>query len=160
MGLYTIIPFYFQAPTLPLLSEMWKQADVHSIDSRGKTALHKAAHYGLCNVIQFLIQKNAYIQAKCNNGFTPLHEASCYNKTNAITLLIQHGADINAVTLQGFTPLHVAAIKNQSSAIELLLKYGADISVLCSAEGWTPREWAEHHGCKEAVDLLKVRNIP
>jgi ankyrin repeat protein len=49
--------------------------DINAADSRGQTALHGAAFWGLDDVVQFLVDHGAKLDAKDRNGKTPLDSA-------------------------------------------------------------------------------------
>jgi uncharacterized protein len=49
--------------------------DVHTVNSRGETALHGAADRGADSVVQFLAEHGAELNVKTKQGFTPLDVA-------------------------------------------------------------------------------------
>ncbi len=50
-------------------------ADINAADTRGQTALHGAALQGLDEVVRFLAERGAVLDAKDKRGFTPLDAA-------------------------------------------------------------------------------------
>jgi ankyrin repeat protein len=50
-------------------------ADVNGSDTQGRTAAHGAALWGLTDVVRFLHQKGASLDARDKRGFTPLDTA-------------------------------------------------------------------------------------
>ena len=50
-------------------------AQINAVDSRGQTAVHGAAFWGLDDVIQFLADKGAKLDVKDKQGRTP-HDAA------------------------------------------------------------------------------------
>jgi ankyrin repeat protein len=50
-------------------------ADVNAADTQGRTAAHGAALWGLTDVVRFLHEKGARLDAKDKRGFTPLETA-------------------------------------------------------------------------------------
>lgn len=74
-------------------------------DNDGNTALHFAASYGLCDVIDVLIQHNADLDIQRKDGATPLMLA---DTVEALELLLQAGADPDVKDKAGYTMLHYA----------------------------------------------------
>lgn len=98
------------------------------------TALHGAARFGTPELILFLIQKGAKVNALEYNKFTPLHDAS--SGANA-KMLILHGADTTKKDTWGNTPLQKAAEdvfnrpKFANSEICIgMLEAGAELDIL------------------------------
>jgi ankyrin repeat protein len=79
-------------------------------------------------LISFLRDKGADINAQDITGATPLHYAVWHNE-DLVEILLNHGADPNVATLPSrgkYTPLHFAADIRKKSAIKVLLDKGAD----------------------------------
>ena len=105
-------------------------ANIHAVDERGNTPLHKAAGNPEPAVAALLLDRDANIHAVNERGNTPLHNAaSSWRDSIAVaSLLLDRGADIKAVDVEGKTPLHLAAEHNAEPAVAaLLLARGADI---------------------------------
>ena len=82
---------------------------VSSKDELGNTPLHTSAIAGSVPIAEYLLSKEADINAVNNQLMTPLHEA-IYNKQEAVALLlIEKGADLNRQDMAGNTPLHQTA---------------------------------------------------
>ncbi|MHC4752085.1 MAG: ankyrin repeat domain-containing protein [Planctomycetota bacterium] len=104
-------------------------ADVNLKDKEGRTPLHLAAESADRDIVKFLLDKGAKVNAKDDeSGFTPLHHAARFGKKNVAELLIAKGADINAKDKQGHTPLQVA-VNHDYEVAELLINKGADSGV-------------------------------
>lgn len=67
-----------------------KGADVNK---PGWTPLHYAATHGHLEVLQLLLDENAYIDAASPNNTTPLMMAALYGTSSAVKLLLEAGAD-------------------------------------------------------------------
>ena len=78
-------------------------ADVNSISSDGKNALHWAMMFGNEELEKKFIALGTNINAKDNNGNTPLHWAMS-NCLYWPAALLEAGADVNAVNNDGETP--------------------------------------------------------
>lgn len=75
-------------------------ADVNFRDSKGKTALHRAAKSGFVETLQILLDAGAMTDVSDNNGETALFDAvrstikNLENRKAAIRILIKHGAGL------------------------------------------------------------------
>ncbi len=76
----------------------------------------------------------------------------------AVALLIELGFDVNARPRTA--PLHEAAMRGNLPVIRLLLDHGADANIHDSGYDATPAGWAEHHGQREAQQLLDTVEQP
>lgn len=96
-----------------------KQAD---INQPGWTPLHYAATGGHVELIQFLLEESAYIDAESPNGTTPLMMAARYGSAKATQLLIDEGADLQVKNQLGLTALDFAKQGNHPDAFEIISK--------------------------------------
>ena len=114
--------------------------EVDTKDEAGWTPLFWAACAGQEEVAQFLIDKNADINANDGSGRSLLHQAA-QAQTDAVklvALLIAKGADINAKdNSRENTPLHLACYSGNKEVADLLIGKGADIGVK-DKNGHTP----------------------
>jgi ketosteroid isomerase-like protein len=83
-----------------------------------------------------------------------LVRAAEQNSYEAVALLIELGFDVNARSRTA--PLHEAAMRGNLPIIRLLLDHGADPSIHDTGYDATPAGWAEHHGHREAQQLLET----
>ena len=82
----------------------WKLGnDVNAADTNGDTALHGAIHRGAGNIVRFLVEKGADIDAVNDTGWSPLSVAqgvfypNTFNRhPELVTLLLDLGADPDA----------------------------------------------------------------
>ena len=133
-------------------------ADIHATTANGFTALHKAAITGNFDLVEFLVQHGAEVDARDNIGSTPLMLAATIPIAD---LLFKAGSDIMVRDKDGFTVLHSAIactnlavlpfflskgvspnipdnagivplklMKDNKEVRELLIKYGADPSLV------------------------------
>jgi ankyrin repeat protein len=125
----------------------------------GNTPLHYAAAFSNSQIIQFLIDNGADINATNNSGFTPLHVALLRviednnNTLPLIQLLIDEGAHVNTQAESGMTPLDCALVLNKLPAMQLLIDNGADINVT-ALSGVTPLHQAIKFNNLKAVTCL------
>jgi ankyrin repeat protein/Flp pilus assembly protein TadD len=102
----------------------WNPEIVNDPGVGGWTLLHHAAVAGQYKIADFLISKNADVNAETTKGETPLHLAVSRGRKRIIKLLISRGADVNIRNKYGNTPLHIAKTNGDQDAVKLLEKYG------------------------------------
>ncbi|VDK65945.1 unnamed protein product [Onchocerca ochengi] len=95
-------------------------------DGRESTPLHFAAGYNRVEVLKYLLEKDANVEARDTGWLVPLHNACAYGHLIVAELLVKHGANLNAADKWGYTPLHEAALKGKFDVCKLLLLNGAD----------------------------------
>lgn len=59
-------------------------------------------------IIDFLIEKDAFVNHALTNGDTPLHLAVLHGRVEVAESLIRAGADVNARNAEGKTPFDLA----------------------------------------------------
>jgi len=87
--------------------------------------LIRASEHGLTNIVQWIIDAGANVNAKNNIGGTPLMIASQYGHEVCVKLLLDVGADVNAKNKDGWTALMFASRYGHKDVVELLKKHGA-----------------------------------
>jgi ketosteroid isomerase-like protein len=87
-----------------------------------------------------------------------LVRAAGQDSYEAVALLIELGFDVNARPRTA--PLHEAAMRGNIRVIKLLLDHGADPNSHDTGYDATPAGWAEHHGQREAQQLLDALEQP
>jgi ketosteroid isomerase-like protein len=87
-----------------------------------------------------------------------LVRAAEQNSYEAVAVLIELGFDVNARSRTA--PLHEAAMRGNVPVIRLLLDHAADPNVHDTGYDATPAGWAEHHGQREAHQLLAALEQP
>ena len=96
-------------------------------DKSGLTPLHYASSKSL-EVVTYLIEKGANVNAKSKNGTTPLYSCARFGQTIIAKFLLEHGADINARS-DGGSPLHQAVYRSPKELVELFLSYKPDLTI-------------------------------
>lgn len=67
---------------------------------RGQAALHIAAEIGQEEVVEILLESNAFVNVRNKNGMTPLHLAARKGYNNMVKRLVtEHSALLDANTL-------------------------------------------------------------
>jgi ankyrin repeat protein len=131
-------------------AEVAAGVSVESTDYRKKTPLQMAAEQGHMQIVEYLVQNGADVNATTSvstGEVTPLRYAIANSDYQMTQYLIQHGADVNKANEAGWTPLMTAARVGNRDIIQLLLDSGADINArandglsvirIASNNGWT-----------------------
>lgn len=122
----------------------------------GFHALGLAAFFGHPDVLRFLIEAGADVNAPSRNRMTvtALHSAIAARDRESTLALIAAGADVNAVQQDAFTPLHEAAQNGDRAIVEALLAAGADPSAQLST-GERPADLARRHKHPDLAAVLE-----
>ena len=94
----------------------------------GTTALHKAVMFGQAEMVAFLAQRGANLEAKNYRGNTPLHLAVQMGLIEPAAALLDHRADLHARDRIDNTPFLRAALYRQHDMVAWLLKQGANLN--------------------------------
>jgi ankyrin repeat protein len=95
------------------------------IDARSSLGnpLFLAASEGKLDVVRYLLDEGANVNARESSGSTPLAEAAYYGHVNVIKELLLRGADINAIGGTS-TALDIALNRKNAAAADLLKHCG------------------------------------
>lgn len=108
------------------------------------------------DIVKFIIDNGADLDAGEGRFSTPLIAASRYASPEVVQLLLKSGADVNAVSNDGSTPIF-ASMRSDADPItvtKLLIKAGADVNHV-NKYGMTPLKLASGpNGNKELAQLL------
>lgn len=96
------------------------RAHIDSQTRAGYSPLHVAAHFGHVNMVRFLLNHGADVNAVNSHGYTPLHQAAQQGHTLIVNLLLEHRASPNVVTNGGQTALSIAQKLGYISVVETL----------------------------------------
>lgn len=96
-------------------------ANINTRDFRGGwTPLHYAVSLGNLELVEFLVEHGANINAKDINGVTPLHIAAKNGHFSIVKFLVKHGALIDVVDIYGKTPIDYAREGGHKSIVKYL----------------------------------------
>ena len=145
-------------------------ADLHShVALGGLTPLHGASCNGLVDVMRWLFDHGANVNAGSDHAFNPLHLLLVLGRPEICRMLLEHNADINARDTFGKVPLHWAAMnryaveaKDMLKTMQLLLDHGADPNVrdddgctpLHDSSWWKKEVYGPNEGRVEGAHLL------
>lgn len=123
-------------------------------DELKRTPLHWAARGVHYEIVQYLVDNNADINAKDINQITPIASITARNHLIALEYVLKNGANPNVMDFERNTPLHYAAASGQLRTAQLLLENGASVHIKNSYER-TPLVIAvRESGNLEMVKLL------
>ncbi len=125
-------------------------------DPAGRTPLHWACRGVHLEVVRFLVEHGADVNAADRSGLTPLHSLASRGHLEAARLLIEKGARVDAATPGGWTPLHMAANGGQADMAVLLAEKGAAFDSRNDVED-TPFHAAAWGGHWDVADRLLAR---
>lgn len=133
---------------------------VNSADDKGSTPLHLASSQGHLEVVKFLVDKGADIEAVNGRGFTPLQLASYGGHRQVVEFLLDKGANVNAKNKSmDMTALDFSLLKEiQAHKLDIapfLISKGAQFEVnKKNRMGLTALDMAIVFGYTEAADYL------
>ncbi|WP_339939476.1 ankyrin repeat domain-containing protein [Undibacterium luofuense] len=90
------------------------------VNQPGWTALHYGAASGSTEVVAYLLENHAYIDAEAPNGLTPLMMAVLFGKRAVVELLLEQGADAALRNQKGQTAMDLAKQNAREDLIEVL----------------------------------------
>ena len=90
------------------------------VNKTGWTPLHYAASAGHVQIIEYLLEQSAYIDAESPNGTTPLMMAAMYGSPEAVKVLIQAGADLHQKNQLGLSAFDFAVRGQRTNSKELI----------------------------------------
>jgi ankyrin repeat protein len=128
-------------------------------NENGFTPLHWAVIADRTNLVMWLVNNGAAVNATDPSGMTPLHMAAVFDRLACADTLITHGANMNAMGRKygalRFTPIHLAAEEGHADIVQCLLRHGFNVNA--SSEGanrLTPLHMAAGKGRMIVVQML------
>ncbi len=93
------------------------------VNKTGWAPLHYAATRGHLDVMNLLLEHNAYIDAASPNDTTPLMMAAYYGTPSAVKLLLEAGADPLLKNQQSLTAIDFAQRANRADSAEIIAAF-------------------------------------
>ena len=117
------------------------------------TPLYVSAAYGNVDILSFLVENGADVNASTNSQCTPLMIATKCNHTDTVAFLIDQGANVNLQDDDDYTALHHAVEASNFDALRCLINGGANVNA-CAVSNWTPLMLACEFNNVKVVDCL------
>jgi hypothetical protein len=127
--------------------------DVNTKNRGGLTALHVAVENENLEIIRFLLNRGANVNAKTKSRRTPIMMIEGGDEENALEifkLLTEKGADVNVLNEDKETPLMVACEDDNLELVKILLEAGANPN-LKNEDGETAMQLTDSDEIKELL---------
>jgi len=111
-----------------------------ALDIEGGTALMTASGMGHLDIVKFLVEKGAAVNARTTgdvDGGAALMMASGMGHLDIVRFLVEKGADINARTtgdVEGDTALMMASGTGHLDIVQFLVEKGADVNAVATGD--------------------------
>jgi len=116
-------------------------------------SIHYAAIEGHLEVVKYLLENGANINAIGNLDYQSIHCAALEGHLEVVKYLLENGADINAKNSDGYQPIHCAVFEGHLEVVKYLLENGADINAKDNV-GKTPLYHAVYDCNMECIKYL------
>ena len=154
-----VIIDYINKGDLKGLKQLNEKFNPNILDASGTPVLVKATSKGHFEIVKYLLEKGADINAMNITGHTALSRSTFFSYNKISNFLIERGADINKTDKRFFLPPIIAAIRSNNLDIgKLLVKKNVDINIKDGINGMTPIMWAVAYQNIEFVKLLLSQN--
>jgi ankyrin repeat protein len=136
-------------------------ANVHEVDSKGRTALFRTCRLGQAEKALLLLAAGADPNATDHEGEAPLQAAARYGHLECIRILLNAGANINYCPPPSLTAFSesalCSAVRKSPDAARFMLAHQADPNVATDAKNY-PLLSAIDSGHPELVSALLAHN--
>jgi uncharacterized protein len=139
------------------VESLLKTYDINSTTKVGLMPLHIAIKKRDIDLIKFLLDQGADIEAQDDKGFSPLYYSVVMNHIPIATLLLSQGANPNTKNNIGNTPVHQMAHKNRTEMFELFTSYGVKVDIENNF-GMKPINFAIEAGNNGMIILINSQN--
>ncbi|KAA0172591.1 hypothetical protein FNF27_05945 [Cafeteria roenbergensis] len=125
-------------------------------DEMGMSPLAWASRNGHLEIVKFLAENGADLDAACAGGLRPVHLACLKGHDEVVRALIAAGCDVAAATEAGDHAIHFASRAGNTNMCSDLIEAGADLEA-SSLAGTTPLACAANAGHEGCVRFLLKR---
>lgn len=132
-------------------------ADVHAVNSQGRSALVQAADQGHAEIVQLLAHAGATVDRPGLFGQNALHLAAWQGHRAVVQTLLACAARTDIRDDAGMTPLALACTEDVPEVVELLLDAGVDLEEPSGATEATPLIMAAIDGQARVASVLLAR---
>ena len=122
-----------------------RKFDIHCKDDRGRQAVHFASMFGHLDMLTWLVDIGAQINARDDDSMSPLHVACEYGHLPLVRWMLNQRVFKNNRSVTGMTPLLSAAAGGHSDIVQLLIAEKALIFA-ANNEGNTALHFAYQSG--------------
>jgi ankyrin repeat protein len=122
--------------------------------------LDMAVICGNLEMVRFLIERGADVNAETGYPLTPLASAAAGGKADIMRFLLESGADVNALGTYGVPATWFAVSKGQAEMVEMLLAGGAGTDFTDEIYGRNLLQLAALNGYLDIVTLLLSYGAP
>jgi ankyrin repeat protein len=136
-----------------------KGASINGVDDQGRNALHIAAAFGDCKLIDILLPLIYVGDARFSTdrlARTYFHHAAASGSVEAVDRFIALGIQKDAIDTDGWNALHWAARKGKKSVVRRLLEAGMDRAARTGVGTMTALRVAIFHKHLSLAPLLEV----
>lgn len=134
-------------------------SDLHAKGHCGVTALHLAAQYNHCQLLDWLLASGLPLDARDEFRNSALHAAVSSNCVEAATLLLNNGRDVHERDDNGYAFIH-ASFEPDLAMVKLLLKAGADVNDISGGGCWVLQDACQSGHAASVAYLLGVGADP
>ncbi len=131
---------------------------VKSGDDSGFTPLHIAATAGHVDIIAYLLDRGADLEARTAGGQTPVFQTVPLASQEAFAYLLKKGANLNARDNQGKTILQFALAWRRPAMVDLILQRGFTVDT-AGASAQELLDEAANTGIESLVTTLVSRGV-
>lgn len=143
----------FEGNVVKVKRDLTRGLTVDSVCSKHRfTPLHIAVHRNYVDLVRFLLDSGANVDATDAWFKTPLHHVAS-DSSQIANALIAAGANVNAVAMSGRTPIWEASGAGYVSVVRVLIENGAIVN-MGDNEGMTPVCAAAAWGHEDVVRFL------
>lgn len=124
------------------------------IDLIGGTPLNHAVNYNRNEIIKYLINRNANVNALFEKNYSPLMSAVDGKNIEIVELLLEKGANVNLKDKHGNDALFKAVDTLNLDLIELLIKAGANPFIGDNPENYSAYDSARDIGADKVIEYF------